>query len=50
MASRGRIINISNIIVQLGSYMLAVYGALNGAVNALMVALANDGPKASPSS
>ncbi|KAI5459478.1 hypothetical protein BGZ63DRAFT_360623 [Mariannaea sp. PMI_226] len=46
MKTGGRIINVSSIIARLGSYMLPVYGASKGALNALTLALAEElGPK-----
>jgi 3-oxoacyl-[acyl-carrier protein] reductase len=46
MKAGGRIVNISSVIAKLGSYMLLVYGASKGALNALTVALAEElGPK-----
>lgn len=46
MKAGGRIINVSSIIARLGSFMLPVYGASKGALNALTVALSDElGPK-----
>jgi 3-oxoacyl-[acyl-carrier protein] reductase len=46
MQNGGRIINISSIAAKLGSYMIPVYGASKGALNALTLSLAEDlGPK-----
>jgi len=42
MKSGGRIINISSVIARLGSYMLPVYGASKGALNAMTIAMADE--------
>ncbi|KIW55649.1 hypothetical protein PV05_04380 [Exophiala xenobiotica] len=46
MKAGGRIVNISSVIARLGSFMLPVYGASKGALNAMTIAMSEElGPK-----